>query len=64
MAFPACGVDLCAFASQGAYSEYYGSSNLKNLCNLFAFYGLLEDAPSLEFNIAPIAAFLERMRDD
>ncbi|NIS69992.1 MAG: hypothetical protein GTO12_13930 [Proteobacteria bacterium] len=64
MAFPECGVDLCAFLTQGAYSEYYGSANLKNLCNLFAFYGFLEDAPNTSLSIEAIADFYRRQREE
>jgi len=63
MAFPGCGVDLCAFVTQGAYSEYYGQAGLQNLCNLFAFYGLLEDAPNVAILIANIMDFYKRRRE-
>jgi hypothetical protein len=41
------GVDTVAFVSYGTYTETYASvANQANMNNLFAFYGLLEDAPS------------------
>ena len=39
------GIDTVAFISGGFYTETYGSSSSSRLANLFAFYGLLEDAP-------------------
>lgn len=40
------GIDTVAFVSNGVYSETYGSTGQANINNLFAFYGLLEDAPT------------------
>lgn len=57
------GIDTVSFASIGVYSETYGSAELKNLCNLFALYGILEDAPNIGTKIACIAEFYKRLRE-
>lgn len=56
------GIDTVAFISDGVYSETYGSATLKNLCNLFAFYGLEEDAISTAIKIVNIMEFYKRIR--
>jgi len=38
------GIDTVAFVSNGVYTETYGSATLQNICNLFASYGIIEDA--------------------
>lgn len=41
------GIDTVAFVTGGFYTETYGSAGKANIANLFAFYGLLEDAPDV-----------------
>ena len=48
------GIDPIAFASMGVYTETYGSTSQANINNLFASFGLLEDAPNVAFSIVPI----------
>jgi len=38
------GIDTVAFVSNGVYTKTYGSTALQNICNLFASYGMVEDA--------------------
>lgn len=40
------GVDIVAVATMGNFTETYGSTAPANIANLFASYGLLEDAPN------------------
>ena len=39
------GIDTVAFITEGFYTKTYGNTGKVNIANLFAFYGLLEDAP-------------------
>jgi len=39
------GIDTIAFVSGGVYTVTYGASTIQNICNLFASYGMVEDAP-------------------
>ena len=45
-------VDYIAYATLGVYSDAYGSDELNYLCNLYASWGLLEDAPNVTTNIS------------
>lgn len=42
------GIDTVAVATLGVYSETYGSTAQANINNLYASFGLLEDAPNIE----------------
>jgi len=39
------GIDTVAIATVGIYTKTYGSSSPGRIANLFASFGLLEDAP-------------------
>jgi hypothetical protein len=41
------GIDTVAYASGGVFTKTYGSGQQKNICNLFASFGLVEDLPAL-----------------
>ena len=43
------GLDTIAIISNGVYSKTYGSTGQKYICNLFASFGFLEDAPTGAF---------------
>jgi hypothetical protein len=58
------GIDTVAFVTGGVYTETYGSTEQQNICNLFASYGLIEDAPNITVLIANIVEFLKRRRND
>ena len=45
-------IDYIAFASFGVYSDTWGASNLNYLCNLYASWGMMEDAPNVTTNIS------------
>ncbi|MHA2163965.1 MAG: hypothetical protein ACYS5F_15620 [Planctomycetota bacterium] len=55
-------VDPVALASVGCYSETYGNAEQKNLCNLFASLGFIEDAVNISINIAAIMDYYLRRR--
>jgi len=56
------GIDTVGFVSDGVYSKTYGSAGLANICNLFASYGLIEDAPNIAVLIKNIVNFYKRLR--
>jgi len=45
-------VDYVAWAMFGVYSETYGSADQNYLCNLYASWGMIEDAPNVTTNIS------------
>ena len=51
IAAAAAAVDYVAFAMLGWYSETYGSAELQYLCNLYASWGMIEDAQNVTTNI-------------
>lgn len=38
------GIDTAGFVSGGVFSKTFGHAKLKNRCNLFGFFGIIEDA--------------------
>ena len=40
------GIDTVSIIAVGVYSKTYGSGDGTNIANLFASFGLLEDAPT------------------
>jgi len=56
-------VDPVAIASLGCYSESYGAAEQKNLCNLYASWGYIEDAVNTAINIAAIVWAYHRQRE-
>ena len=38
-------MDNVALISRGVYTETYGASELQTICNLYASYGMIIDAP-------------------
>lgn len=40
-----------AYGTLGNYTETYGVGEEGNIANLFASWGMLEDAPNLDYNI-------------
>ena len=41
------GIDTVAIATHGVYTKTYGSTGPENIANLFASFGLFEDAPKI-----------------
>jgi len=55
------GLDLIAIVSHGVYTETYTSaSDPGAIANLYASFGLFEDAPNISFNIIPLVMHLLR----
>lgn len=57
-------VDPVAYATLGNYTETYGVGEEANLANLFASWGMLEDAPNISFNIVPLMDYYFKRRNE
>jgi len=58
-------IETTAFVSGGVYATEYGAATLQNICNLFAFYGIIEDAPNVTVALARLAIYyFKRRRND
>ena len=51
------GIDTVAVATLGVFSKTYGTAALKNRCNLYASYGMIEDAINININIMPMLMY-------
>jgi len=54
------GIDLVAVATFGVYTETYGAANKGPIANLFASFGLLEDAPEFGGILSRLYGMIKR----
>jgi len=57
-------VDPVAYATLGNYTETYGVGEEANLANLFVSWGMIDDAPNVNFKIAPLMDYYFKRRNE
>jgi len=55
------GIDTVAYATYGAFTATYGSVTPANIANLYASWGLLEDAPNTSQIYAAVKMYYYKM---
>jgi len=55
------GIDTIAYATYGAFTATYNSATPANIANLYASWGLLEDAPNVVQIYAAVKMYYYKM---
>jgi hypothetical protein len=55
------GIDTVAYATYGLFTATYGSAAPANIANLYASWGLIEDAPDVTQIYAAVQMFYYKM---